>query len=132
MKQHLARLIALAFVITLPALASAQDASGIWRTESSDQGYLEVQVAPCGGKALCGTILRARDLTGTEQPYPHTGNRMIRDMQPDGPGRWSKGRIWDPRIDRTFNSHMTLAGNRLKVSGCLLSVCQEQTWQRLR
>ncbi len=113
----------------LPVMAAAQDATGVWRTEATQEGYLEVQIAPCGA-ALCGTILRARDLAGKEQAYPHTGRKMIWDMVADGAGRWSGGKIWDPRNDRTFNSRMQLADRKLEVSGCFLGICQAQTWRR--
>ena len=115
----------------LPLAAMADDARGLWRTEPTDDGYLEVQVAPCDGAALCGTILRARDRAGQEQPYPHTGRQMIWAMIPDGPGRWRDGQIWDPRNDRTFNSRMEVQGNSLMVAGCVLGFCQRQSWQRI-
>jgi uncharacterized protein (DUF2147 family) len=123
-------LLACAIVACGPVAGAAQDATGIWRTEATEQGYLEVRVAPCVATALCGTILRARDLQGQEQPYEHRGKKMIRDMVATGPATWSNGRIWDPRNNRTFRSRMELAGNRLLVSGCVLGVCQSQTWHR--
>ena len=119
------------FAIT-PSLAPAQGAAGLWRTEATDQGYLEVKVAPCAGGNLCGTIIRARDLQGQEQPYPHSGKRMIWDMAPKSDTVWEGGRIWDPRNNRTFASRMTLAGNQLNVSGCFIGICQAQTWQRVQ
>jgi uncharacterized protein (DUF2147 family) len=118
-------------MIVAPVLALADDARGLWRTEPTGQGYLEVQVALCDGGALCGTILRARDLQGQEQPYPHIGRHMIWAMVPDGPGRWRDGRIWDPRNDRIFNSRMEAEGDRLIVSGCVMGFCQRQLWQRV-
>jgi uncharacterized protein (DUF2147 family) len=120
-----------ACVTFAPLAAMAESALGLWRTEPTDDGHLEVQVAPCGAEALCGTILRARDPSGHEQPYPHTGRQMIWAMVPDGPDRWRNGRIWDPRNDRTFNSRMEVQGNRLMVAGCVLGICQRQTWQRV-
>ncbi|WP_322888929.1 MULTISPECIES: DUF2147 domain-containing protein [unclassified Yoonia] len=116
--------------VVAPIAATAQDATGLWRTEAAQEGYLEVQVAPCGA-ALCGTILRARDLQGREQPYPHLGRWMIRDMAPTGPTSWGNGQIWDPRNDRTFRSKMELSGNNLAVSGCVLGFCQSQIWSRV-
>lgn len=114
-----------------PVAGLAQDAMGLWRTEPTEEGSLEVRVAPCDGGALCGTILRARDTQGQEQAYPHTGRQMIWAMMPDGPGRWSGGRIWDPRNDRTFNSRMEAQGDSLEVAGCVLGLCQRQQWQRI-
>lgn len=123
--------IACLVLMNLPAMAVADAALGLWRTEPTDQGYIEVRIAPCDGGNLCGTIVRARDLQGREQPYPHTGRAMIWAMRPDGPGQWRDGRIWDPRNDRTFNSRMQAQGDRLTVSGCVLGLCQRQLWQRV-
>lgn len=120
----------LSFAVLVPASVWAQDVAGTWRTEPTGQGYLEIAIRPCG-PALCGTILRARDLQGQPQPYAHVGRQMIWDMRPDGPGAWSDGRIWDPRNDRTFRSRMTLRGDRLEVSGCVMGICQTQNWQRV-
>lgn len=127
---RLSRSLALALLIGAPLPALAQDATGLWRSEATAEGTIEVKIAPCG-TALCGTILRARDLVGAEQPYPHSGKQMIWDMVADGPGQWSGGQIWDPRNDRTFASKMALSGNRLIVAGCVLGICQRQNWQRV-
>ena len=124
-------LFAVLLTLSTPLAAQAQEIKGIWKTEATDQGYLEVQIAPCG-PALCGTILRARDLQGREQPYEHTGKQMIRDMAPTGANTWGNGQIWDPRNNRTFRSKMKLSGNQLAVSGCVLGICQAQNWQRAR
>jgi len=127
------RLAALAIALSAaPGIALAQGVEGIWRTEATEEGTLEIRLAPCAGNALCGTILRARDLQGREQPYPHTGRQMIWGMTPAGTGRWSDGRIWDPRNGRTFNSRMQAQGDALVVVGCVLGICQRQVWQRVR
>lgn len=110
--------------------ALAQDINGLWRTELTEEGYLEVSIETCETNMLCGTILRARDLEGDEQPYEHTGKRMIWDMVASGPANWADGQIWDPRNDRTFRSRMELSGDTLLVSGCVFRICQTQTWQR--
>ena len=128
--QHRALLAVAVLAILAAGAVSAQDVTGVWRTEATDEGYLELGFAACG-EAVCATILRARDTTGTEQPYPHTGRQMIWDMVPDGPGAWSGGNIWDPRNDQTFRSRMELSGDELRVSGCFLGICQHQTWQRV-
>lgn len=117
-------------LICAPLNATAQDVSGIWRTEPTEQGHLEVRIESCGSSMLCGTILRARDLEGNEQPYEHTGKQMIWDMVASGPTSWNDGQIWDPRTDRTYNSRMELSGDSLLVSGCVFRICQTQTWTR--
>lgn len=123
-------LLAIGLAVVMPMAATAQDATGVWRTEATQEGYLEVRIAPCGA-ALCGTILRARDLQGREHPYPHVGRWMIRNMAPTGPNSWGNGQIWNPRNDRTFRSRMELSGNNLAVSGCVLGFCASQSWSRV-
>lgn len=126
------RAFALIAILLLPQLAHAQDVTGLWRTPANEQGYLEIDLRNCGS-AICGTIARARDLQGQVGPYEHVGKRMIWDMMPtDSADVWKGGKIWDPRNGRTFNSRMTLAGNELSVAGCVLGICQSQTWTRLR
>lgn len=125
-RHHSSALIVL--LCAMPVVAFSQDATGVWRTEPTKDGYLEVQIAPCG-PSLCGTILRARDLTGKEQPYAYAGRKMLWDMAAAGPGQWTDGKIWDPRNDRTFNSRMERQGDKLSVSGCVLGICQSQVWE---
>jgi uncharacterized protein (DUF2147 family) len=110
--------------------ALAQDINGLWRTELTDDGYLEVSIEACDANMMCGTILRARDPEGNEQPYEHTGKRMIWDMVASGPTNWGDGKIWDPRTDRTVNLRLELSGDTLLVTGCMFRICQTQNWQR--
>jgi uncharacterized protein (DUF2147 family) len=116
----------------LPLAAMAQDVAGVWRTELTEEGHLEVHIEACGATILCGTIVRARDLDGNEQPYEHTGKRMIWDMVASSPTSWIDGQIWDPRDDRTYSSRMELSEGNLLVSGCVFRICQTQTWKRDR
>jgi uncharacterized protein (DUF2147 family) len=119
--------ILVAIALAAPAgAASAQSAEGLWRTEPGKTGaWLEVRIAPCGG-ALCGTVAAQH---GAKTNL--VGRQLIAGMRPDGDGRWSGGTIWAPDDDKTYRSRMTLAGNALKVEGCVLVICRGQTWTRL-
>jgi len=119
-------LIALCFVAQ-PVFAN--DVMGVWKTEPTDEGSLDIRFTACGS-AVCGTIVRARNAAGEEGPYEHLGRKMIWDMQAKADGSWAGGKIWDPRNDRVFNSKMAVNGATLAVSGCVLGVCQSQTWTR--
>jgi len=119
-------------LFVLPTSAFAQDANGLWRTQTNEQGHLEIEIEKCGA-ALCGTIVRARNPDGVSGPYEHLGKRMIWDMKPtDQADSWANGKIWDPRNGRTFNSRMTLENGQLSVAGCVPGICQSQTWVRVR
>ena len=128
------RLSAAVFLLSfLPAAAAFADpAAGTWQTEAGGTGgHLHVTIAPCGA-ALCGTIARAVDASGREvADYAHAGKRMLWDMAPDGAGGYRGGRIWAPDRDRTYNSRMTLEGDRLTVEGCVLGFCRGQVWRRV-
>jgi len=132
MKTVISKNSAILALMLTPMLAAAQDATGIWRTEATDRGYLEIEISPCAD-GLCGEIIRARNAEGVSGPYEHLGSMMITGMTPDAEaGSWSGGTIWDPRNDRSFNSRMTLEDARtLKVAGCVLGICQSQLWRRV-
>lgn len=109
--------------------ASAQSATGLWRTEPGETGaYAHVRIAPCAGTdRLCGVV---DEVVGPAE-IDITGDVMIRDMAPDGPAAWSGGTIWAPDEDRTYRARMRLQGEGLRVEGCVLMVCRGQTWTRL-
>lgn len=119
----------LALILPFPLMA--QDAQGTWATEKTDQGHLEIRISPCGA-ALCGTVIRAVDLKGRPGEHPAVGRKMVWDMMPNGAGKWSGGQIWDPRRDKTFKSKMEVTGQGLKVSGCVLAICQSQVWRAVK
>jgi uncharacterized protein (DUF2147 family) len=112
--------------------ALAQDVTGVWKTEANDEGsYLEVEIAPCG-EALCGTIIGAKNVSGTvNETYEHLGKPMVTDMVPDGTNEWTDGEIWDPSEDKRYNSNMELKGEVLVVEGCILFFCKGQDWTRV-
>ena len=59
------------------------------------------------------------------------GMPMIRDFKQAAPGRWTSGKIYDPGSGKTYDSKISVNPNgTLKVEGCVLMVCQAQTWRR--
>src|SRR5688500_12097724 len=130
---------ALAIVAT-PAFA-ADPVEGEWLVQS---GSAKVRIAPCAGNAgkMCGLIVWARDpreaaAKDANNPdpklrtRPSMGRPRIRDLKPARPGRGTGAESDDPERAATYDS--TLRVNRdgtLKVEGCVLVVCQGQTWKR--
>lgn len=113
--------------IATAGAALSEPATGTWRTEKGDSGaYLHVDIKPCGAK-LCGTIVRVVD--GDDPSI--VGKPIIWDMEADGGGSYSGGKIWAPDTDKTYRSKMSLNGDALKVSGCFGPICRGQTWARL-
>lgn len=108
-----------------PLAASAQDATGVWMREN---GRSQVRIAPCGG-ALCGVISWLRDSSGPSK----VGQRVFYGMVPQGDGTWS-GHAFNPEDGKTYNGTMTLSGNSLTTSGCVLGglICKSVHWSRVR
>lgn len=112
---------------TTPALA--EGVYGVWKTESNRDGaYLHVEIGDCGDK-LCGTITK----TVNSENQEIVGRKIIEEMNADGPNKWDDGTIWKPDTDEVYDSEMTLEGQVLKVSGCVLAgmVCKSQDWTRV-
>jgi uncharacterized protein (DUF2147 family) len=103
---------------------------GVWQTEVDDGAYAHVTMAPCG-PAICGTLSRSFNAAG-EYKAATLGRQLVWDMQPNGKGGYTNGKIWQPSTDKTYRSKMTLEGNRLNVSGCVGPICKTQTWARVQ
>jgi len=83
--------------------------------------------------AVCGKIENAYDLEDEViADYEHIGKNMVWDMKASGATSWKKGKIWDPSKDKTYKSKMSLSGDVLSVSGCVLFVCRGQDWTRVK
>lgn len=124
-------LLALAFSLVLPVVASADVAKGVWRTQPDDKGQVgHVKVSTCGA-ALCGTITEAYDKAGRKITTPNVGKRILFDMKEGAAGRY-EGRVLIPMFNRSLNGKMEVSGKRMKLSGCLLGICDSQTWVRVR
>jgi len=142
--------VALAACLTTVAAlsAAAQTATtspeGQWLTPG---GSATVRIRPCAARAdrLCGTIVALRQPNGADgrpvrdaanpdralRTRPVVGIDLVRDFRADGRGRWSGGRIYNPQDGKTYNSRMRLnPDGTLRIEGCVLVVCQGQTWTR--
>ncbi len=120
----------------LLALAAApalgDPALGQWRTAPDDNMNTGiVEITRCDDR-LCGTLIAAHDPSGQPMSSPNVGRAIIWDMEPRGGGRYRNGRVWAPDRDQTYNARMELSGDRLGVSGCVLFVCREAVWTRVR
>lgn len=126
-----------------PALA-ADPVEGEWLTPS---GSAKVRIAPCHGRPdrLCGAIVWLKDaLDRAGQPVRDTANPdpalrgrpviglpFIRDFRRVETARWTGGKIYDPQSGKTYDSRLRLnPDGTLKLEGCVLVVCQAQTWRR--
>lgn len=123
-------LAAMALLLATPVFADP--VLGMYKTQPGDDGnFGHVELYQCDD-AICGVIRKAFDASGAEIPSDNIGRRMIWDMQAQGDGDYAQGKIWAPDRDKTYKSKMSLAGNALKVSGCVLGICRAQNWTRVK
>ena len=123
-----------AAMAVIAGAACADEAEGVWQTQRNDEGNIaHVQIAPCGPK-LCGTLIRSFGPDNKPIESANTGKNIVWDMEADGAGNYANGQIWDPGADKTYRSKMALAGDELKVSGCIAGglLCRAQTWIRVK
>ena len=110
---------------------AADPAVGVWKTQPDDGSYAHVKMTPCGG-AICGTIQRTFNASG-EYKSENIGKQLVIDMKPDGSGKYA-GKVWRPSNNKIYIGKMTVAGNSLKLSGCVAGglLCSKQDWQRVQ
>lgn len=133
------RALALATLFSLSAAAAfaADPVEGDWLTQA---GTAKVRISPCAGKAdrMCGVVswmkTPSKDANNPNpalRDRPIVGMALIRDFKQAAPGRWTGGKIYDPEGGKTYDSKISVNANgTLKVEGCILMVCQAQTWKR--
>ena len=110
---------------------AADPAVGVWKTQPDDGAYAHVKMTPCGG-AICGTIQRTFNASG-EYKSENIGKQLVIDIKPDGSGKYA-GKVWRPSNNKIYIGKMTVAGNSLKLSGCVAGglLCSKQDWQRVQ
>ncbi len=131
---------ALTAFFLLAGAAPGPSVQGLWLT-SDHKGI--VRIAPCGSK-LCGTIARvldtspARPATDRNNPDPALRGRPILGLPIlSGFGRsgnqWTGGRAYDPETGRSYKSTLALnPDGSLKITGCVLFICESRRWTRAR
>ncbi len=120
-------------LIFAAASAQAGDAiEGLWKTAPQDDGaYGFVQIAPCG-PAFCGVLVKGVNGAGeVSTSGGNIGKQILWDMTARGDGLYDGGKIWSPDRDKTYSSKLSLSGDALAVSGCILGICRDGgTWLR--
>ncbi|WP_371059179.1 DUF2147 domain-containing protein [Rhodosalinus sp. 5P4] len=125
------RMLAAVAALLLGADAALADpVLGTWQTEPDDGAFAHVRMQPCGD-AICGTIARTFNAEG-EYRSDTIGRQIVRGMVPQGDGRY-EGRVWRPSNDKVYLGKIDLAGDRLKLRGCVAGglICASQTWARV-
>jgi len=119
-------------IAVLAGMASAENVVGTWLTGPDQKGQVaHVDIEPCGGDTVCGTIVRAFDKDGNPVVTKNVGKRIFWDMaRQEAQGAYF-GKAYVPVFRATYDAGMTLSGNRLKVKGCAGPICKSQTWTRV-
>jgi uncharacterized protein (DUF2147 family) len=133
------RLPACLFMLAAATAEAAPTVQGLWLTDDH-KGI--VRIAPCGAQ-LCGRIAKVLDQrpnvpkTDVNNPDPRLRNRPIKGLPTlTGFTRsgavWRGGRAYDPKSGRSYRSTLELERDgSLKVTGCVLFVCQSRRWTRV-
>jgi uncharacterized protein (DUF2147 family) len=122
------------------AAAAPQTVEGLWLND--DKKGL-VQIAPCGAK-LCGRIVKvlSRDAnapkTDVHNPDPALRGRgflglpVLTGFARSG-SSWTGGRAYDPESGKSYRSTLSLnPDGSLRVTGCVLFICESRRWTRVR
>lgn len=131
--------ICLAFAFTLTSQAvAAEPVTGQWLTDEQD-GIIEI--GRCGDK-ICGRLARSLvPIKGPpfdrHNPDPALRNRPIVGLPVllgfIADGKVWRGQIYDPRRGRHYKATLErIAGDRLKVRGCISVICRTIMWTRAK
>ena len=125
--------------LAAPAFA-ADPVEGDW---TPPDGGSKIHIAPCAGNAaqMCGKIswlpaataknLDSNNPSAALKARPVLGVQTFWGFKSAGPGKWTGGKLYDPSNGKTYSGKLTANANgTLKVEGCILVVCQAQTWKR--
>ena len=129
MKRFFLGLAGLAVALA-PASAIAKSLEGRWKN-----GAMEIVIAPCG-PSLCGRVVKASaEQQSKAQRGSGTrllGSRVIDNIEPMGPGRWSADVFVASRDMSARGTIEQVNPNRLAVRGCVLAIiCKTTHWDRI-
>ncbi len=90
---------------------------------------------------MCGVVswlpaasaknLDSKNPNAALRTQPILGVTTIKGFKSSAPGRWAGGKLYDPGSGKTYDGKISANPNgTLKVQGCVLMVCQTQTWKR--
>jgi len=118
-------LLSLGLALSMPASAAMASTLGVYQTTDRKMDY---ELALCGsdGRALCVTLLDARDSAATPRVTPYIGRQVVREARPAGANRW-RGSMRVGQYE--LNGTLTLRpGETFVMSGCVFVVmCDDFT-----
>jgi uncharacterized protein (DUF2147 family) len=126
-------------LLAAPAFA-ADPVVGDWFTPNNGS---KVHMGACPGQPglLCGTItwlpaseaknLDTKNSDAALKTHTILGTSTVVGFKQVGPGKWSGGKLYDPASGKTYSGKISVnPDGTLKVQGCVMMICQAQTWKR--
>jgi uncharacterized protein (DUF2147 family) len=122
--------------------AAERPANGLEGSWLTDDHKGVVRIAPCGDK-LCGRIVQVLDRTpGIPRTDVNNPDKRLRSQPLVGlltltgfsrrGAVWQGGRAYDPKSGKSYRSTLQLEPDgSLKVTGCVLFICEDRHWTRL-
>ncbi len=100
--------------------------SGLTGNWARDDGAVRTRIAPCGSN-VCAVNTWVKDPNGKEK----VGDQLVMTLQPVAAGKLS-GQAYDVRRQAHYKITITLSGNNMQTSGCVLLgiVCKSVGWTR--
>lgn len=135
--------------VILAALAAAggsarADNGAALGTWMMSNGKVTINVAPCNGNGLCGTLAALKeplDKHGRPKRDVKNPNPALRDrpvigitlftVAPAGNNSW-KGSIYNADDGHTYSSSMSLDGKTMNVKGCFLIICKKLVFNKIK
>jgi uncharacterized protein (DUF2147 family) len=115
---------ALATVVAVAMFAAAMAADRFGTFVRPSTGTA-VDFYDCGGK-LCGKIVGVKDPSRSKE----IGTVILKNAAKMENNVW-KGSLLNTDDGKTYSGVVELQGARLSLKGCVMMVCQGETWQRL-
>ena len=114
-------LIAAAATLTAATAAHAGSANGLWLRDNG----AHIQAFDCGG-GLGLKVVKSPEAG-------KAGKTIMCGAKPAGENKW-KGTVLNLDDGKEYSGSVSLSGNSLTLSGCVLGglVCKNDTWSRIK
>jgi uncharacterized protein (DUF2147 family) len=130
MKRFFLAMAGLAVALSPVSALAKSNLEGRWKN-----GAMEIVIARCG-PTLCGRVIKASAQQQSKAQRGSgtrlLGSRVIDNIQPAGPGRWSADVFLASRDMNARGTIEQVNPDRLAVRGCVLAIiCKTTHWDRI-
>jgi uncharacterized protein (DUF2147 family) len=130
MKRFFLAMAGLSVALSPVSALAESNLEGRWKN-----GAMEIVIARCG-PTLCGRVIKASTQQQSKAQRGSgtrlLGSRVIDNIQPAGPGRWSADVFLASRDMNARGTIEQVNPDRLAVRGCVLAIiCKTTHWDRI-